>query len=285
MSEKLGNHSEEVAESSASILEEEAGQFDPQKAEAERQKVLEEQESSKEKVLSRGEVSTMSEDENGKAVLKSEYMDAFSKYKEGENYDKNDYELGKAIWGVGMSAALLDVDKDVIEELKNGEGTFYDSMLKDSRVLHVFDKACEDMKKIAESDNEAAAEEAIEYIKSTGKVGEFIVDGYEAWLEGKAIFRSGESETKQKETEQEKTRKPDEKEYLDKLSTLEKRFSKLGSGNGYDTEELEELAASYRQLQGKIYDPKTREKIEERYNYLAGLRDRFESIQGDISRM
>lgn len=178
MSEKLGNHSEEVAEDvvdGASSLEKMAGQFDPKKAEEEKRKANQE-------ILSQGEVSSLSRDENGKAKLESEYMDAFSRYEEGENYDKDDRELGKAIWDVGMGAALLDVDKNVASRLQSGEGLF-DLMDQDSRILHVFNKAFEDTSKIAKSKNEAAAKTALEYLKNTGKIGKILVDGYKDWME------------------------------------------------------------------------------------------------------
>ena len=186
MSEKLGSSFEEFRESEdsgVSSLEEMANQFDPKKAE--KQKALEEQETSKEKVLSSGEVSELLEDKNGNAKLESKYMDAVSRYEQSANYDKNDHELKKAIWGIGMSAALLDVDKDVIDGLQNGDSDLFKAMEKDERVLYVFDKACEDMGKIANSGNKVAAEEAIEFIKSTGKVGEIIAEEYKDWQEAK----------------------------------------------------------------------------------------------------
>lgn len=188
MSEKLGNHPGEAIENGASILENEAKQFDPQKAETERQKVINEQESTKDKVLSVGEVSTLSEDENGKAKLESEYMDAWARYKEGKNYDKDDYGLGTAIQDVGMGAALLDTNKDIINQIQNRDGNLLKVMEKDVDVLYVFDKTCEDMEKIANSDNKAAAKEVAEFIKSTGKVGKFIVERYKTWQEGKAAL-------------------------------------------------------------------------------------------------
>lgn len=182
MSEKLGNSSFEEfdssEESSVSSLEEMADQFDPDKAEAEKQKETE-------KVLFEGEVSKLTENAEGKAKLESEYMDAWSKYKEGENYNENDKELNQAIQDVGFSAALLDVNKDVVDSLQNGNGDLFEVMKKDTRILHIFDKACEDAEKIANSGNGSAAKETMDFIKDTGKVGDFIVGRYKSWQEGK----------------------------------------------------------------------------------------------------
>ena len=180
MSEKLGSSFEEFGEnetSGVSALEEMAGQFDRQKAEKEK-------EQAKEKLLSQGEASKLTEDENGKAKLESEYMDAWSRYKESENYDENDSELNHAIWDVGRGAALLDVNQDIVDRLRNG-GDLFDLMEQDPQVLGVFDKAFEDMSKIANSKNEAAANAAMEYIKNTGKIGEILVEEYADWVKAK----------------------------------------------------------------------------------------------------
>lgn len=182
MSEKLGNNSfEEFGKDETSgvgALEEMAGQFDRQKAEAEKEKVTE-------KLLSQGESSKLIEGENGEPKLESEYMDAWSRYKESENYDENDQELNHAILDVGRGAALLDVNQDVSDRLKN-RGDLFGLMEQDFQVLGVFDKAFEDMSKIANSKNEAAANTTMEYIKNTGKIGEILVDAYKDWVEAKA---------------------------------------------------------------------------------------------------
>ena len=260
MLEKLGDHSEATAESAvdgANSLEEMANQFDPKKAEEERRKAGE-------KVLFAGEASRLTEDENGKAKLESEYMDAWSRYKEGENYDENDKELNHAIWDVGFGAALLDVDKNVTSKLQNGEDLF-DLMDQDSRILHVFDKAFSDMAKIAKSDNKAAAKEAIDYIENTGRVGKFIVDEYETWEQGKSDLKDNNSEEKQPE-------------YAEELSRLEERLAKLNSGKTVDSEEIDSLIAEYRALSKNIYDPKTLEMVKKRYESLAQFRERLENI-------
>ena len=259
MSEKLGSSFEEFGEnktSDVSALEEMAGQFDRQKAEEEKRK-------ESEKILSQGEVSKLTEDENGKAKLESEYMDAWSRYKESENYDENDKELNHAIWDVGRGAALLDANQDVAERLKNGDGLF-DLMEQDPRVLGVFDKAFEDMSKIANSKNEAAANATMEYIKNTGKVGEILVEEYADWVEAKDISRE------KAEGEQE--------EPLEEFNRLEQKFAELYSGKTIESEDVDSLMSEYKALSKSISDPKTLETIKDRYENLASLSERLESV-------
>ena len=75
------------------------------------------------------------------------------------------------------------VNKDVIDQLKDGDTDLFGAMEQDPKVLNVFDKTFEDIAKVANNKNKAAAKETMEYIKNTGEVGKFLVDKYKDWVE------------------------------------------------------------------------------------------------------
>lgn len=214
----------------------------------------------KEDVIQSGEATKMIKNEEGKLRLESDYLDVYYDYAKSDEYDPHspkDRELGKAVWDIGMSSALLDLDSNFVKMISGNTEFNLDGLDADSQ--YQYKKAINGILNIVEKANEDQTNWLVEQMKNVGDVGVFMA----AQLTNPEMFHDSDNSEEQ-------------------FNRLEQEFYKIMSSNLGDQEAADDLYARYSELSKTTTDPKILETIEDRRNKLFSHINKLEELSKKV---
>ncbi len=275
--------SAQIDSSGTEVLTEMSNKFDSEAA----KKLVEQEKHHSDQDKTVKEVSPVTRvitDREGHVTIESEYFKTYRTLTERSDYDRKnpeDTKLGRAVWDIGFSSAMLDCDKDFKKSLERSD---MDPSKMSPGTVELYKKAMKGVTALLEIADNNKKDDVLEQIEGTGQIGAFFVAMYELKQFDKENDKTPESN--ETETPPEDTRpETDSREIKERFDALERRFSTLIGDRGVDSEEVEGLYAEYSDLLKSVFDPETKEIIEERRSSLFSLIDQLAGINKLISSM
>ncbi len=258
----------------------------------EHMKNIENLKNDKEDVIQSGEATKMIKDEEGKLRLESDYLDVYYDYAKSDKYDPHspkDRELGKAVWDIGMSSALLDLDSNFIKMVSGATEFNLGELDTDSQ--YQYKKAINGILNMVENASEDQVNRLVGQMEDVGEVGWYMAGMLDSYA---FLKKSGElpqpydlsktiddeDNTGLQNSNPEMFHDSDNSE--EQFNRLEQEFYKIMSSNLGDQEAADDLYARYSELSKTTTDPKILETIEDRRNKLFSHINKLEELSKKV---